>query len=73
MPQTLYRLRASLLCHDVRLNTSVETEVLLDHVPSEAEAIQILSPIAEERLVRAFCEGCPYDLSVYEIQEIKRE
>ncbi len=67
MPITRYRLSAALLCHDVRLNTSVSIEVELDHAPTEREAIQLLSPVAEERVAQAWCEGCPYDLSVYEI------
>ncbi len=71
MAQTLYRIRAALLCHDVRLNTSIEIEASLDHFPSEAEAIQLLSPAAEERVARAFCEGCPYDLSVVDIQPVR--
>ncbi len=68
---TLYRIHAALLCHDVRLNTSVETKVWLDHYPSEIEAIRILSPIAEQKLVESFCEGCLYDLTVTEIEAIE--
>ncbi len=70
MEKTLYRLQAALLCHDVRLNTSIELEVALDHYPTEKEAILLLSPVAEERVARAFCEGCPYDLSVYNIEAV---
>ena len=66
----LYRIRAHLICHDVRLNTAIEIEAQLDHVPTEAEAIQLLAPAAEERVARAFCEGCLYELSVTGIQPI---
>ncbi len=70
MALTKYRIHAALLCHDVRLNTSVEIEAVLDHYPTEAEAIRLLTPAAEERVTRALCEGCPYDLSVTEILPI---
>jgi hypothetical protein len=67
---TTYRIRASLLCHDVRLNTSIETLALFDHVPSEEEALRVLYPIADARVARDFCEGCNYHLSVFDIQAV---
>ncbi len=67
MPQTLYRIHAALLCHDVRLNTSIEIEVPLDHYPSDKEAIDLLWPVGEACVARNFCEGGPFDLSVTEI------
>lgn len=70
MPLQTYRLRALLLCHDVRLNTSVETLVTLDHVPSEKEAILLLYPIADKEVARNFCEGCPYELHISVIEPI---
>jgi hypothetical protein len=65
-----YRISANLLCHDVRLNTRVEVEVELDHPPGEEEAIRLLAPAAEARVARAFCEDCPYDLTVIEVQPL---
>ncbi len=68
MTQMVFRLHALLTCHYVRLVTGIETEVVLDHFPTEQEAIQLLAPIAEETVARAFCEGCLYELGVSEIQ-----
>jgi hypothetical protein len=67
-----YRIHAALLCHDVRLNTSVEIEAVLDHWPDEREALRLLTPAAEECVTRAFCEGCPYDLSLTSITIVRR-
>jgi RimJ/RimL family protein N-acetyltransferase len=65
--RAVYHIRAHLLCHDVRLNTSIETDVLLDRFPSEAEALRLLYPAADAMVTRNFCEGCPYDLSIIHI------
>ncbi len=62
-----YLLRSGLLCHDVRLNTSIQMEVELDHAPTEKEAIHLLSPLAEETVARNFCEGCLYEFYGMEI------
>jgi hypothetical protein len=72
MPET-YLLRAHLLCHDVRLNTSIEIQVALDHSPTEKEAIQFLCVKAEEEVTRNFCEGCPYELSLISIQLVQAQ
>jgi hypothetical protein len=65
-----YRIRALLLCHDVRLNTSIETVVELDHAPTEEEALHILWPIGEEKVKQAWCEDCPFELYAYTIQPV---
>jgi hypothetical protein len=70
MPLQTYRLRALLICHDVRLNTSVETQVALDHMPSEKEAILLLCPIADKEVARNYCEDCPYELYISVIEPI---
>jgi hypothetical protein len=68
MPQITYHIRALLLCHDVRLNTSIETRATLGHIPTEEEAIQLLWPVGEEMVARNGCEGCPFELGVYSIE-----
>lgn len=70
MPKTRYRLRAHLLCHDVRLNSSVKVDVALDHFPTEQEAIRLLWHAGEAEVTRNFCEGCPFELSVTEIEPL---
>lgn len=65
--RAVYHLRAHMLCHDVRLNTFVETDVVLDRFPSDQEAIHLLFPIAEAEATRNWCEGCPFDLSITHI------
>jgi hypothetical protein len=62
MPETSYKLTGHLYCADGRLNTWIETRVLLDHYPTEKEAIHFLCIQAEEVVARNFCEGCPYEL-----------
>lgn len=63
-------IRAQLICHDVRLNTSIETLVESDHIPSEAEALKLLFPIADERVKQAWCEDCPYELYISSIEPV---
>jgi hypothetical protein len=65
-----YRIRALLICHYVRLNTSIETVVELDHLPTEQEALKYLWPIADERVKQAWCEDCPYELYVSVIEPV---
>ena len=65
--RAVYHIRAHLLCHDVRLNTHVETDVVIDHFPDEADALRMLYPIAEAEVARNWCEGCPYDLTMIHI------
>jgi hypothetical protein len=60
-PTKSYRITSGLYCHDVRLNTSIQIEVALDHFPSEQEAIRLLCPTAEAVVTKNFCEGCPYE------------
>ncbi len=64
-----YRIRAKLLCHDVRLNTRVETVVELERPLTPNEAEQLLWPVVEALVARYNCEGCPYDLSDIEITD----
>jgi len=58
-----YRLKAHLLCHDVRLSDWVEAVVDLEEAPSPAEAERLLWPAADALVARQGCEGCPYELS----------
>lgn len=58
-----YRLKAKLLCHDVRLSSWVETVADLDEAPSHAEAERLLWPAADELVAKNGGEGCPYELS----------
>lgn len=67
MARARYCIRSGLLCHDVRLNTSIQIEVELDHEPTEKEAILLLSPLAEETVARYWCKDCNYDLFGIEI------
>ncbi len=68
--RAVYHIRAHLLCHDVRLNTYVETNIVLDRFPSADEALRLLYPAADAEVTRNFCEGCPYDLSIIHIYAV---
>jgi hypothetical protein len=57
-----YHIRARMLAHDVRLNLWIQTEAVLDHPPSQAEAERLLRPEAERALERSLCPDCPYEL-----------
>ena len=57
-----YRLRARLLCHDIRLNRWIESVVLAVTEPSIAEAERLLYPLADQIVAADNCEDCPYDL-----------
>jgi len=63
----MYRLKAHLLCHDVRLNSWVETVVIREEEPSLAEAERLLWPAADALVARNGCEGCPYELSAVSV------
>jgi len=67
-----YHLSASIHSDDVRLNGSLETDVLLDHLPSEREAIDLLDPPAKAVMARHMGAGCFYDIFVTDIREIPR-
>jgi len=58
-----YRLRARILCHDVRLSDWIETVVTLDTAPTPEEAERLLWPAADALVAQNLCECCPYDLS----------
>ena len=62
-----YRLKAHLLCHDVRLSSLVETVVALEEAPSQAEAERLLWPVADALAAENGCEGCPYELSAVSV------
>ena len=72
MERFVYRIRATLLCHDVRLNTSLQDEVEFDHWPNEKEAIHLLWPAGEAVVAKNFCEGCPFELGIVSIELIRR-
>jgi hypothetical protein len=63
----IYRLKARLLCHDVRLNSWVETAVALEEEPSPVEAERLLWPAADVLVAKNGCEGCPYELSAVSV------
>ena len=67
----IYRIRAVLLCHDVRLNTHIQIEVSLDHFPTQSEAESLLWPEAERVVARNFCEGCNYEIYAVEVTVIE--
>ena len=66
-----YQIGATLLCHDVRLNTHIQIEVTLDHPPKPSEAESLLWPEAERVVARNFCEDCPYELYGIEVVAMK--
>jgi|GEM_PF-3918380 len=66
-----YRIRATLLCHDIRLNTRIQVDVALDHQPDETEALRYLWPEAERVTAQNRCEDCPYDLFDIEITALR--
>jgi hypothetical protein len=70
---TTYRIRAVLLCHDIRLNTHIQVDVTLDHRPDEAEAQRYLWPEAERVTAKNNCEECPYDLYSIEITALSSD
>ena len=57
-----YRLRARLLCHDVRMNRWIESTVALATAPNVAEAQRLLQPLADQIVAADHCEDCPYEL-----------
>lgn len=57
-----YRLKARLLCHDVRLNRWIENVVLLTTAPNVAAAQQLLQPLADQIVAANDCADCPYEL-----------
>lgn len=65
-----YRLSAGLLCHDVRLNTTIKTTVKFDRPPTEDEALHLLWPVGEAEVARNFCENCPFELRAINVEEI---
>jgi len=64
-----YHITASIHSDDVRLNGSLETDVLLDHLPSEREAVDLLDPEAEMVMVQHAGVGCFYSVYVTEIEQ----
>ena len=64
-----YKITANLLCHDVKLNTTISSVVEMAIEPTEAEAGILLAPVAEEFLSAPTydCRGCQYELSIFRI------
>lgn len=73
MPAVYYRLTANVLCHDVRLNSEVETAVALDHSPTEAEAERLLYPVADALVSEYGCQGCAYQLSNIQVSRVESD
>jgi hypothetical protein len=65
-----YYLTAAIHSDDIRLNGSLETDVLLDHLPTEREAVDLLDPPARALMARNLGAGCFYDIFVTGIREI---
>jgi hypothetical protein len=66
-----YRISANLLCHDVRLNTSITDIVPVDHKPVlEEELAHLLWPAGVQLVAKNFCEGCPFELYEFVVEEI---
>lgn len=64
-----YRLKAHLLCHDVRLSNWIETVVVLEEAPGLADAERLLWPVADELVARNGGEGSPYELSAVSVEQ----
>lgn len=60
--QALYIILAHILCHDIRLNNTLELSMICGHVPSEEEARQVVYPQVNPYLAKNGCDECPYDL-----------
>jgi hypothetical protein len=67
-----YHLEAAIHSDDIRLNGSLETNVLLARLPSEAEARSLLEPSARVVMARNLGEGCFYEILVTGIKEISQ-
>lgn len=63
-----YRLKARLLCHDVRLNRWIERVVPLTTAPNVAEAQRFLQPLADQIVAANDCADCPYELLDFTIR-----
>jgi hypothetical protein len=57
------------LDHDIRYNNSIQTQVLLDHAPTQEEALALLQPVVEKVMVQQLGEGTFYDLSILAVEE----
>lgn len=57
-----YRIKAQLLCHDIKLNTWVEVVADLPAAPGRFEAERLLAPAAEAAVDAGGCGGCGYEL-----------
>jgi hypothetical protein len=60
---------ANILSHDIRLNGNLDTDVLLDHLPTLEEAERLLQPVIDMVMIRNLGEGCFYEISGIEINE----
>lgn len=58
-----YRLTAFVICHDLRCNLPIEALVALPRAPTGGEAVELLRPTVEERLIQHSGEsGYRYEL-----------
>jgi hypothetical protein len=65
-----YRISAHILDHDIRYNGNITTQVLLDHIPTEKEAGDLLQPVIDKLMVQQMGEGTFYDLDLIEIENV---
>lgn len=64
-----FRIYGHILDHDIRYNNSIQTQVLLDHAPTQEEALALLQPVVEKVMVQQLGEGTFYDLSILAVEE----
>jgi hypothetical protein len=65
-----YHLSSLLQCDDVRLVTGLNSDVLLDHTPTEREAMSLLDVAAQPHLLSNGGQDCFYDIRAIEIKEV---
>jgi hypothetical protein len=65
-----YQIHGHILDHDIRYNNRIKTQVLLDHPPTEQEALDLLQPVVDKVMVQQLGVGTFYDLTIIAIEEI---
>lgn len=67
-----YEITANILCHDIRLNTSVSIILTLDQPPSPATVQFYVYQVADPTVEQAGGEGCPYDVSEVKVRVLSQ-
>jgi hypothetical protein len=65
-----YRLMAGIQSSDIRLNGEAKTYVMLDHIPDEKEAMDLLQPAIDMEMATQLGDGCFYDTYFISAEEI---